>query len=275
MAATTRRAWIRTAAACVCLAGGFRPAAAAGDGDEPAIIDGCEIVNGAIRRGPTADRRLALVFTGHEFAEGGETILDELARHRAAGSFFLTGDFLANPKLQPLVKRIAAEGHFLGPHSDKHLLYCEWDPPQKRLVSREAFDADLSANLAKIAGFTADRPAYFLPPYEHADAEIARWTAARGMRLVNYTYGTRSNADYTGEDARNFVPSRTILDSILRREAEGPHGLNGFLLLLHIGAGPGRTDKFASRFGELLDRLAERGYGFKRVDALLDPKGAR
>lgn len=276
MPRATRRGWIQTAAACFCLASapGFAAGDDADDDDEPAIADGCSIVEGAIRRGPTGDRRIALVFTGHEFAEGGETILGELAGRRARGSFFLTGDFLANPRFAPLVKRIVAEGHYLGPHSDKHLLYCEWEPPRKRLVSRAEFDADLSANLRKIARFTPERPVYFLPPYEHADAEIARWTSTRGMRLVNFTSGARSNADYTEDDAPNFVPSSAILSSILRREREDPHGLNGFLLLLHIGAGPRRTDKFANHLGELLDHLAERGYGFVRVDELLNPKRA-
>src|SRR6516165_1176363 len=79
---------------------------------------------GAIVRGPRSARRLALVFTGHEFAEGGETILDALAKHHARATFFLTGDFLDNPRFGSLVQRIVAEGHGLGPHSDKHLLYC-------------------------------------------------------------------------------------------------------------------------------------------------------
>ena len=52
-------------------------------------------------------------------------------------------------------------------------------------------------------------------------------------------------------------------------EQEDPHGLNGFILLLHIGSGPGRQDKFPARFGELLDYLAGKGYGFVRVDELL------
>ncbi|WP_337175211.1 polysaccharide deacetylase family protein [Paludisphaera sp.] len=265
---TGRKARLLSIVACACLATtGLAP----GDGDGPAVADGCAIAHGGITRGPTSAKRLALVFTGHEFAEGCETILDELARHRARGSFFLTGDFLANPRFEPLVKRIVAEGHYLGPHSDKHLLYCDWGPDRKRLVSRETFDADLSANLAKVARFAPEPPVYFLPPYEHYDAEIARWTSARGMRLVNFTTGTRSNADYTEDDARNFVPSREIFESILRRERDDPHGLNGFLLLLHVGTSPKRTDKFSARFGELLDRLADRGYAFARVDELLAP----
>jgi peptidoglycan/xylan/chitin deacetylase (PgdA/CDA1 family) len=233
---------------------------------------GCEVSEGAVVRGPKEDRRLAFVFTGHEFAEGGVTILDELAKHKAKASFFLTGDFLANSRFQPLIKRIVDEGHYLGPHSDKHLLYCTWDQGRKTLVSRAAFAADLGANLEKIARFGVDRPRYFLPPYEHFNKDIARWTAELGLQLVNFTPGTRSNADYTEDAAPNFVSSRAIFEGIVGHERRGPHGLNGFLLLLHIGAGPKRTDKFHARFGELLDDLAARGYQLFRVDELLEPK---
>jgi hypothetical protein len=45
--------------------------------------------------------------------------------------------------------------------------------------------------------------------------------------------------------------------------------LNGFLLLLHLGSGPGRADKFHARFGELLDYLTGKGYQMVRVDELL------
>jgi peptidoglycan/xylan/chitin deacetylase (PgdA/CDA1 family) len=48
--------------------------------------------------------------------------------------------------------------------------------------------------------------------------------------------------------------------------------LNGFILLLHIGSGPGRADKFEARFGELLEYLAGKGYQFVRVDDLLGPR---
>ena len=230
-----------------------------------------EYAEGAIIRGPVARRQLALVFTGHEFAEGAETILDALARRRLRASFFLTGTFLRAPAKAPLVRRMVRDGHYVGAHSDGHLLYCPWTGPKTTLVSRQTFAEDLERNYEALRAFgvrRADAP-YFLPPYEWYNAEIADWTRAAGFTLICHTPGTRSNADYTEEGTRQFVPSETILQSILARERSGPHGLNGFLLLLHVGAGPGRTDKFHARFGELLDQLSARGYGFVRVDELL------
>src|SRR5205823_6023371 len=114
----------------------------------------------------------------------------------------------------PLVRRVVRDGHYLGPHSDKHLLYCDWTAAKKTLVTQEQFAADLKPNLDKITALGVAKPRYFLPPYEHYNADVARWTGEAGLTLVNYTPGTRSNADYTTEDSANFVASQAILDSI-------------------------------------------------------------
>jgi len=104
---------------------------------------------------------------------------------------------------------------------------------------------------------------------EHYNEEIVRWSKDLRLILINHTPGTRSGADYTGEADKNFVPSQIIFESILTKEQKDANGLNGFILLLHIGSGPGRTDKFHARFGDLLDSLAGKGYHFARVDDLL------
>ncbi len=236
--------------------------------------DLCERWEGAIIRGPQNEKKIAVAFTGHSFAEGADIILNELAKHKGKGSFFLTGEFLTNSTFSPAVQRIVKEGHYLGPHSDTHVLYCPWEGPKRTLVSHAEFQADLNANLAKIQRFGVKRAQirYFLPPYEHYNQEIADWSRQMGLTLVNYTPGTRSNADYTGDAEKNFVSSKIVFDSIVSKEQKDPHGLNGFILLLHIGAGPGRADKFPARFGELLDYLTGKGYQFVRVDELLDAK---
>jgi peptidoglycan/xylan/chitin deacetylase (PgdA/CDA1 family) len=138
-------------------------------------------------------------------------------------------------------------------------------------VTREAFARDIEDNLRAIEAFGVRRGnvRHWVPAYEWYNAEIAAWSAGLGLTLVNFTPGTRSNADYTGEADPNFVSSQRIYDGILACEREDPAGLNGHLLLLHIGAGPGRADKMHDRLGRLLDALSARGYRFVRVDELL------
>ncbi len=234
----------------------------------------CEMRDGAIVRGPVETKRIALVFTAHEFAEGAETILAALAEREARASFFLTGVFLTNSVFTNLVQEMQQERHYLGPHSDQHLLYCSWDGGRTNLVTEDEFRKDLFSNSEKIpqSNYGYRRFArYFLPPFEHYNRDVADWSRTCGWTLINYTPGTRSNADYTGENDKNFVPSQKIYDSILQREQEDPHGLNGYILLLHLGAGPGRADKFHVMFPKLLDALAAKGYEFVRVDELLRP----
>ena len=174
-----------------------------------------EIRDGGIVRGPATMKKLALVFTGHEFGEGAPGILDDLTTRGVMASFFLTGAFLTNAQFADAVTRVVNDGHYLGPHSDAHLLYCSWDPARSTLLSRATFAEDLLRNQAKIARLlspaAADRtPRYFLPAYEHYNPQIAAWSAAAGFTLINFTPGTRSNADYTQDGAPNFCCCRSI-----------------------------------------------------------------
>ena len=227
---------------------------------------------GAVVRGPRHQRRLALVFTADRFAEGAPAILDALRARRLRASFFLTGRFLRDAAARPVVERLRDEGHLVGPHSDAHLLYASWDRPPRLRVTRAEFEADLAANLRELErfGIAPGQVRYFLPPFEHYTEEIARWTAAGGRALINHTPGTRSHTDSMTDDDPRFTPAAAIVESILHAERTDPDGLNGYLLLMHLGAGPGRTrDHLHERLGPLLDELARRGYSFVRVDELL------
>ena len=228
---------------------------------------------GCVVRGPRDRKLIALEFTGGHFADGGTTILAELKARNIKASFFFIGDFYREPAFKPLIERIRDEGHYLGPHSDRHLLYATWETPPRLLVSRKEFDDDLAANMAEIErfGVPADRARYFIPPYEHFTPEISEWTRLRGMHLVNYTSGTRSHADYMEDDDKNYISSADMVKSVLAREESDPDGLNGFLLLMHIGAGPRRTrDHLYNHLGAMLDELVRRGYGFARIDEMIE-----
>lgn len=226
---------------------------------------------GAIVRGPRDQRRIALIFTGGSFGEGTPFILDALKSRGVPASFFVTGDFLRVPLHREYLRRVVADGHYLGPHSDAHLLYCSWEDRNRTLVTEEQFRADLDRNLADLAVFGRSRAQmrYFIPPYEWYNERIAEWARAMGLVLFSFTPGTRSNTDYMADDDPRFVASARIVESVLTYEASRADGLNGFLLLLHLGSGPERTDKMHPHLGPLIDELRRRGYAFARVDDLL------
>jgi peptidoglycan/xylan/chitin deacetylase (PgdA/CDA1 family) len=118
-------------------------------------------------------------------------------------------------------------------------------------------------------GIDKSNAKYFLPPYEWYNDSIAAWTKEMGIQLINYTPGTLSHADYTTTDLTNYRTSDDIMKSILNYEHSHSNGLNGFILLMHIGAGPGRTDKFFLRLNELITYLKQKHYQLVRIDELL------
>lgn len=231
----------------------------------------CTYAAGAIIRGDTSRKTLTLVFTGDEFADGGQTIRRVLKQQKVPAAFFLTGKFYANRAFQPLIKQLKADGHYLGPHSDQHPLYCDWQKRDSLFITQEAFNKDLAANYRKMQalGISKSAAPYFLPPYEWYNDTIAQWTKAAGLQLVNFTPGTRSNADYTTPAMKSYRSSGEIYKSVLQYADTEPAGLNGFMLLLHIGTDPARTDKFYRRLNELITDLKKRGYRFVTIHQLL------
>ncbi|MFH0990179.1 MAG: polysaccharide deacetylase family protein [bacterium] len=224
-----------------------------------------QIVQGGIIRTDQSQKQINLVFTGHEFADGGEHIRSVLAAHAIKASFFLTGDFYRNTRFSKLIQLLKTDGHYLGAHSDKHLLYASWEKRDSLLVTKRQFTEDLlgNYNAMKKFGITKNDAPYFLPPYEWYNDSISAWTLQMGFTLVNFTPGTYSNADWTHPALnKQYLSSDMILTRILRYEKTHLHGLNGFILLLHIGTDPRRTDKFYYSLDTLLTELKKQEYRF-------------
>jgi peptidoglycan/xylan/chitin deacetylase (PgdA/CDA1 family) len=116
-------------------------------------------------------------------------------------------------------------------------------------------------------GITKKDAPFFLPPYEWYNDSISVWARQSGIQLINFTSGTLSNADYTTPDMKNYRSSDTIYQSIIGYEQT--HGLNGFILLLHIGTDAKRTDKMYHSLCGLVDYLKQKQYHIVRVDELL------
>ncbi len=212
---------------------------------------------GAIVRSDTLKKNIYLCFTGHDHAEGFEYVISVLDKQKVPGSFFLTGDFVRN--YEALVKTIAKNGHFVGAHSDKHLLYCDWTKRDSLLHSEKQIKKDISQNLQALKKLGI-RPKYFMPPYEWYNKKVVEIASQLNQITVSFSSGTRSNADYTTPDMHNYISSNDILESIYRYQSL--NSMNGFHLLIHPGTSPKRKDKFYLKLDGLITKLKQEGYQF-------------
>jgi peptidoglycan/xylan/chitin deacetylase (PgdA/CDA1 family) len=232
-----------------------------------------ELSHGGIIRGDSRVKQITLVFTGHDLAEGYPVVSKVLKAHGIKASFFLTGDFYRNSSFSGIISQLRKDGHYLGAHSDRHLLYCDWTNRDSLLVSKGQFINDLKNNYAAMVRVGIDplESTYFLPPFEWYNDSIADWCKQYGLTLVNFTPGTSANQDWTYPSLGDqYVSSDVIYKRILDHEKSAPAGLNGFILLTHFGADVRRPDKFYRRLDDLITLLKRRGYDFVTLRQMLE-----
>lgn len=228
--------------------------------------------HGGIIRGDQSEKKIALIFSADIDAEGLGFVDSTFQVLNLKGSFFFTGNFFKRSMNRKNLKLLMRHGNYVSSHSYGHLLYCDWTKRDSLLVSKEVFEKDMSKSFAMLGryGIRKRHAEYFLPPYEWYNDSIAGWATEYGLQVINFTPGTYSNADYTTPDmGKKYLSSDTIFNRIIRYEGHDPNGLNGFLLLIHAGTAPARTDKFYYRLPALIGYLKNKGYEFVRVDELL------
>lgn len=214
---------------------------------------------GIIRTDPSV-RHIDFVFTAADKADGADRIISTLRKYNIKGGFFFTGEFF---ELYPdVVRRLVAEGHYVGSHSYGHLLYAPWGKRDSLLVTRQEFEEDMFKSYKVLRGFGITDAPYFIPPYEHYNATISSWARQLGLQVINYTPGTLTNGDYTTPGMSRYFSSKEILGKIREYERTDPDGLNGHIMLIHFGTDPSRTDKFYDKLPGLIRELRRKGYSF-------------
>ena len=125
-------------------------------------VPSCSWLAPSVCRGADARPAIALTFDDGP-SESTPQLLEILARYHAPATFFQCG---ANVRRLPsAASEVAAAGHEIGNHSDRHLLLALKSPG---FIHRE-----LSAAQESIEHATSVRPRYFRPPYG------ARWFGLR------------------------------------------------------------------------------------------------
>lgn len=223
---------------------------------------------GAIIKGDPTKKRICLVFTADDKADGANTIISTLKKEKVKGGFFFTGKFY---EMYPdIVRQLVADGHYVGSHSYGHLLYAPWEKRDSMLVSKQQFVDDMlkSYNTMATFGISKEKAPYFIPPYEYYNSTVNGWAHEMGLQIINFTPGTGTNADYTTPDmGERYKSSAQLYKRLL--DFEHQHTLNGHFLMIHFGTHPSRTDKFYTMLPKIIKTLQRRGYTFVSVEEML------
>jgi len=227
---------------------------------------------GVVNRLDPESKTVYLIFSAHsDLYDGKQAIADALRAEEVAASFFFTGEFYADPQHRDWIRGLIDAGHSLGAHSDRHLLYADWNDRSKTLVTKQECLDDLAANFEKMQAFglTREQCRSYLPPFEWYNGETVAWCEEFGLQVVNFTPRTTTFFDFTTPDTASYKSSETIFGELMAFESQENKGLNGAILLIHVGTEPARRDKFYNRLPQVIRLLKDKGYSFGRIaDAL-------
>ena len=142
----------------------------------------------AMVRADTTEKKIALVFTADEYAEGLPVIQQTLLEQNIKASFFFTGRLYRNKQYQPVIKQLFQQKHYLGAHSDQHILYNDWKNRDSMLVTRDSLERDYQYNVAamkQLGVISTYHIPYFIPPYEWWNKRVGKWFAEMGVKLFS------------------------------------------------------------------------------------------
>ena len=224
-----------------------------------------------LSRGPRDRREILVSFDAGSSDRGAREILAALREHRIQTTIFLTGDFIR--KYPDLTRRIAADGHEVGNHTETHPHLTTYARDGRQAtrpgVDRTFLTGELSRT-ARLFQEATGRPLapVWRAPFGEQNEEIRRWAAEAGYWHVGWT-GGRAGLD--GLDWISDPRSRAYRTSARVVEALVERAENGGIILLHLGSD--REDPIAPKISLLLDGLSARGFRFARASEFLAREG--
>lgn len=224
-----------------------------------------------LTRGPDDRVEILVSFDAGSSDRGAAEILDALSARGIRTTIFVTGEFIR--RYPDIVRRIAADGHEVGNHTDTHPHLTTYAADGRQVTRLGVDRAFLAGELARTARLYRDAtgrsmaPLWRAPFGEH-NPEIRRWAAEQGYWHVGWT-GGRTGLDgldwITDPRSRFYQPAERLLARLVH------HAENGGIVLLHLGSD--RDEPVASQITILFDGLKARGFRFARASEFLHRQG--
>jgi peptidoglycan/xylan/chitin deacetylase (PgdA/CDA1 family) len=229
-------------------------------------------------RGSLRKKVLALTFDGGSENNVSAEILDILRQAGIRCTFFLTGKFVE--RYPQTVRQIVEEGHEVGNHTYSHPHLTEYAASGRQVtktgVDREFVQSQLKKMEEVFRELTGrDVVRLWRPPFGEHNREIRSWAAELGYRTVGWTVESQNGENFDTRDwvadpeSENYLSAEEIRDMILKAADAVPNGLNGAIILMHLGSH--RSSDFPHRkLPEIIEKLRKRGYRFVTVSELIN-----
>ena len=202
-------------------------------------------LNHYLRHGDPGRPEVALTFDDGPHPESANLILDILKEKGIKATFFLVGKRI---KEHPeIVRRMIAEGHVVGNHTQDHLRLVDLKPAQ---IETELENCEKNFERA----VPGHRMELFRPPGMRFNAEVVKLAGERGCTMVGWSEAAQ---DFISTSHRH--PDPNLVRTHIVEQVE-----NGSIILLHD------IPTTAQVLSSALDEIAQKGYRFVTVPQMLD-----
>jgi len=214
------------------------------------LVEGAPLVEASpmvlVRSGPPSGSKLvALTFDDGPWPGQTEAVLEILARERVRATFFMLG--LRVQRAPDLARRVVAEGHVVGNHTQSHTLLAR--APLARIRY------EMATGETVIKRYTGVEPTWFRAPGGSVSPAVKAQAKALGERMAGWGIDP---GDWKRPPAR-FIVQRVVA-------AARP----GAIILLHDGGGDRKQTIDA--LPAIIGQLKAQGYTFVTLDEMYAPR---
>jgi polysaccharide deacetylase family sporulation protein PdaB len=185
------------------------------------------------------DNKIALTFDCAWGNSNTDELLDILAQHNVFATFFVTGEFA--DKFPDDIRKIAAAGHEIANHSDKH--------PRIKGMNIHRLIEDTREAERKITMITGTRPTLYRSPYGEYDDNAVKTIEGLGYKFVQWSV---DSIDWQEPDPATII--RRVVDKTVP----------GSILLFHND-----LENTAQALPDVLTMLRQAGFEFVRASDLI------
>lgn len=216
------------------------------------LIGGARATGTAVRLHPPGlprvkwpgPNQIALTFDDGPHKPTTERVVDIMAEHRIAGTFFVVGTGLS---MWPEATQYAAgHGNSIQNHS--------WDHPHLRSLSDDRIRQELDSTSDAIEQIVGIRPTVFRPPYGSTDARVQRVAGDLGL----------TEAMWNAAPATMMASASSIIRAIVGSARANRARGTGVVALMHDGTGS--RSQLLIALPIIIETLQSEGWEFVLLD---------